>query len=67
MTKNDRKYQKYRLTYPIVGNKTYESASFNKAIEKCYKEYKQIMDIREGMFIVTELDSKTEYQFIVSQ
>ena len=57
---------KYRLTYPMHGNKIYESKSFDKAIRKCYHEFKQLTDIHEGMFVVTDIDNKIDYTFEVN-
>lgn len=58
--------KRYRLTFPFSGNKIYESKSFGKAVKGCYKEFKQLSDITEGMFMVTELGSKTTFQFQVN-
>jgi len=54
---------RYQLTYPISGNKIYETRSFDKAIKRCYNEFKQFDSLKEGMFIVTEHTSKTQYKF----
>ena len=48
--------KRYQLTYPYISNKVYESRNFDKAIDRCYKEFKSFNDISDGMFIVTELD-----------
>ena len=60
------KRSKYRLTYPMYGNKIYESKSFDKAVKKCYHEFKQLSDVHEGMFVITNLNTKTEYTFQVN-
>ena len=57
---------KYRLTYPLYGNKIYESKSFDKAIRKCYHEFKQMSDLHEGMFVVTDIDNKIDYTFEIN-
>lgn len=57
---------KYRLTFPTYGNNVYESRSFNKVINKCYNEFKQLSemeDIKEQMFGVTNIDTGIEYKF----
>ena len=64
--KKKTRLKRYRLTYPFSGNKIYESKSFEKAIKGCYKEFRQLSDITEGMFMVTELGSKTTFQFQIN-
>lgn len=54
---------RFRLTYPLHGNKIYETMSLNKAVKKCYHEFKQLSDINEGKFTVTNLDTKKDYHF----
>ena len=61
----DNKITKYRLTYPYVSNNIYESRIFDSAVNKCFKEFKQFNDIRDGMFIVTDVDNKIEHKFRV--
>lgn len=58
-----KKYHRYLLTYPYEGGKVYKARELNDAIKKCYKEFKSLNDIKDGMFGITDLDSDTEYQF----
>lgn len=58
------KYHSFQLTYPVIGNKIYKSKSKEKAINKCYQEYKSYQNIfQENIFGVTDLDKKIEYRF----
>lgn len=60
---NNYKYFRYQVTYPFEGNKIYKSRSISKAINKCYKEYKNVYpDIRDGIFYVTNLDKNIKYK-----
>ena len=59
------KYNLYQLTYPYEGSTIYRSKSFKKAIKKCYKDFKDLNDMKEGMFSVTDIDKNIEYQFKV--
>jgi len=61
------KYNKFQLTYPFEGTKVYKSKSLTKAIKKCYKEFKHLNDINEGIFAVTNLNNEKEYHFQVKQ
>ena len=58
-----RRYYRYRLTYPHKGSVIYKSPSMTKAVKNCYKEFRERNDIGRGMFVVTNLDKKKEYQF----
>lgn len=60
---NKNKYQNYRLTYPIFGNKIYQSRSFKRAVDNCYKEYKKLNGKCEGTFSVTNLDTNITYSY----
>ena len=60
-------YHRYQLTYPYEGTRVHRTRSFDKAVKKCYSEFKRINDISDGMFSVTNLDNDTEYQFKVEQ
>jgi hypothetical protein len=65
------KYNRYQLTYPSEGN-IYQTRSFKKAIQKCYNDFKQSNNLLSnnllgGEFIVSNLDSKTEYKFKVNE
>ena len=57
------KYHKYQLTYPHVGSTIYKSKSMGKAVKKCYNEFKNLNDLKEGMFGVTDLNNNIEYKF----
>ena len=54
----------YHLTYPYTSNIIYESRNFDKAVEKCYKEFKNFNDIHDGMFVVTD-NNDVEHKFVV--
>ena len=58
-----KKTKRYQLLYPIPGNKIYESRSLDRAVNRCYKEFRNISDVPEGMFSVMDIDDNTEYQF----
>jgi len=62
---NYNKTKKYRLTYPHISNNIYKSISLKGVIKKCYKDFKSINDIDEGLFAITNLDDNIEYQFRV--
>jgi len=57
------KYYRYQLTYPIEGTKIYKSKKLSNIVKKCYKEYKKVSDIKEGLFCITNIDKNVEYQF----
>ncbi len=61
-----KKYYRYRMTYPFEGNTIYKSKNKNKVIKKCYNEYKQMDNLPEGMFGITNLDKQVEYQYKLS-
>lgn len=54
---------RYRLTYPHIGNNIYQAESKDKAIKKCYKEFKMYSGMDNGMFSVTDLDTDIEYTY----
>jgi len=62
---NKRNYIRYRMTYPHLSNSIYKSRHLSKIAKRCYKEFKNLNDIKEGMFIVTDLDNRKEYRFKV--
>ena len=53
------------MTYPHKGSVIFKSRSLNKVAKRCYKEFKNLNDKKEGIFIVTDLDNNVEYQFKV--
>ena len=61
------KYHRYQLTFPYESNKIYKSKSFDKAINKCYQEFKQLKIPNENkeynIFCVTNLDKNIEFKF----
>lgn len=62
------KYYNFQLTYPIIGSKIYKSKSKEKAINKCYQEYKSYQHMsNERIFGVTDLDKKIEYRFEINK
>lgn len=65
------KYYRYQLTFPYEGNKIYRSKSHDKAIKKCYQEFKQLniseKDKTYSIFGVTNLDKNIEYKFQMNQ
>lgn len=58
---------RYRLTHPISSNKIYESASFEVAVKQCYNDFKELTDIPEGIFIITDLTNKKKFTFEVNK
>lgn len=56
-------HKRFLLTYPHRGNVIHKSKSLKKAVKKCYNEFKNINDINEGLFAVTDLDDNIEYKF----
>ena len=63
---NNIKYRMYKLTYPFSGAKIYKSKSFKKAVKQCCKEFCQLNDINEGIFSITDIKSKKEYNFKIN-
>ena len=62
------KYYSFQLTFPFIGNKIYRSKSKEKAINKCYREYKLLQqNITNNIFGVTDLDRKIEYRFEINK
>lgn len=59
---NYNKYHKYQLTHPIEGNIVIRTRDIDKAIKRCYDEFKS-MQIESDYFIITDLDENTEYKF----
>jgi hypothetical protein len=59
-------YRRYMLTYPFDGSTIHKTRSFKKAVKKCYKEFKEMNNISEGTFCITDMDRSREYQFKVS-
>jgi len=60
---DNKKYYRYQLTYPYEGSKIYKSSSLDKAIKKCYSEFKNLNEHPDGIFSVTNIDTKNEYNF----
>lgn len=56
------KLYRYRLTYPNIG-KIHLSSNSRDGIKKCYRDYKNISDIPEGIFKICNLDKNKEYIF----
>ncbi len=62
-------YHRYQLTYPYIGNTIYRSKSINKVAKKCYNDLKNLTNIkyikyiREGLFIIIDLNDNIEYKF----
>ena len=65
VNKNENNYRRFLLTYPHKGKTIHKSSSLKKAVKKCYGEFKNLNDINEGLFAVTDLDKQFEYQFRV--
>lgn len=57
------KYHRYRLTYPYNGNKIHQSRSLKKGVKKCYNDFKKLDGMKEGMFSVTNIDTKKIYTY----
>lgn len=56
------KYNKYRLSYPIQGNKIYQSISLNRAAHKCYKDFKKLNG-DGGLFYVENIDTHEIFKY----
>jgi hypothetical protein len=65
--KRNNKRSRYQLTYPFEGWSIYKSSSVEKAVKKCYNEFKNLNDVDEGLFGVTDLDNNIEYQFRIDK
>jgi hypothetical protein len=61
------KYNRYLLTYPDKGSKIHKSKSLEKGVKKCYREFRRLTDINEGLFAVTDLDNNIEYQLKIKK
>ena len=62
----DYKYHRYQLINPYIGNTIYRSKSINTVAEKCYSNLKNIRNIkyiREGLFIIIDLNDNIKYKF----
>jgi hypothetical protein len=59
------RYRRYQLIYPYEGVIVHKSKSKAKAIKKCYKEFKRLNGVDDGLFSVADLDNNIEYQFKV--
>lgn len=59
------KYYKYQLTFPYQSNKIYKSSDINKAIKKCYSDYKHLVVDNNKIFVITNLDTNEKYKIIV--
>jgi len=57
---------RYRLTYPYKGS-IYRSKEKKRAVRECYKDFKKLTGHNEGLFIVTDIDKKTEYKYKVNK
>jgi hypothetical protein len=64
---NAYKCDRYQLTYPYEGTKIYRSKSLAKVAKRCYIEFKELNDINEGIFSITNIDTNTEYNFKVAK
>ncbi|MBA42829.1 MAG: hypothetical protein CMF62_02330 [Magnetococcales bacterium] len=53
----------YQLTYPFEGDKVYQSKSKKRAFNKCYKDFKHLNDTKDGVFTITDIDTKKDYSF----
>ena len=58
-------YKRLFLTYPHSGSKIHKTRSLTRGIRKCYDEFKEMNDIGEGFFVVTDLNDNCEYKFKV--
>lgn len=58
---------RYRLTYPIHSSKIYESGSFETVVKQCYNDFKELTDIPEGKFIISDLTNKKKFTFQVNK
>lgn len=54
------------MTYPIESHKIYRSRSINRVIKRVYEEYKLIKNKTDNILIITNLDTKIEYKFIIN-
>lgn len=54
----------YKLTYPHVGS-VYREKTLKKGAKRCYKEFCRLNDVKEGLFVVTDIDKKKSFNFRV--
>jgi len=56
-------YNRYRLNYPFEGNKIYQSKSLNRAVKKCYRDFKKLHGSNIGTFTVENMDTNEVYTY----
>lgn len=61
------RYNRYKLSYPHQGKKIYRTRYPEYAAEKCYKEFKELNDIEEGLFSVVNIDTAKENTYLVKK
>ena len=59
-----KKQHNFQLVYPNEGD-VCKSNSLKEGAKKCYKEFKRLNDINEGMFTIKDLDRGKDYTFKV--
>lgn len=65
MANNKAIYGRYILSYPYDGQTIHKTRSFKKGVKKCYHDFKQLHDMPDGLFSITNLDNEKEYHFKV--
>jgi len=60
------KYFRYKLTFPYAGTKIYKSNSLSTAAHKCYQEFTNLNDVKDGIFGIVNIDTNDEHKFKAS-
>lgn len=55
--------RRFNLIYPIKSDNIHTASSKEDGVKRCYKEFKKMNDLPDGMFRVKDLDKNKEYQF----
>lgn len=61
------KQHKFQLITPVVGDKIYQTNSFNKGIKKCYNELKSYGSNKYDKFSVIDLTTYKTYEFALNK
>jgi hypothetical protein len=61
------KHNRFQLISPIIGNKIYQSSSFNKGAKKCYDELKGCGKNDFNDFTIMNLDNYETFKFAINK
>jgi len=56
-------YNRYQLTYPQYSDTVYYSDNIDSVLQKCYREFIKLNDVQEGLFQITNLDTRHKYKY----